>query len=117
MIGTAPPPAFAPPDLAPAFAGTIVSTYPDGRTGRLWLRSNATYVGRGRRSEPSAGHWRIAGQRLCLKQSRPFPIPFSYCAPLPAAGVTSGWSGRAVTGEPITITLVPGRVGEPETLP
>ena len=113
MTAALPPSAVAAADVSPAFARTIVSTYPDGRSGKLWLRSGGAYVGRGRRGETSSGHWRVAGQRLCMKQSRPFPIPFSYCAPLPASGVGTSWSGRAVTGDPITIQLVPGRAGEP----
>lgn len=113
MTPTSPPPAVAAPDLSPAFAGTIVSTYPDGRTGRLWLRPGSAYVAKGRRGDPSSGRWRVVGQKLCLKQSRPIPVPFSYCAPLPTGGVSASWSGKAVTGEPITITLVPGRAGEP----
>lgn len=104
----------AAPNLTAAFTGTIISTYPDGRMGRLWLRPDGVYAARGRRGDPSFGHWRLVGQRLCLRQSRPLPIPLSYCAPLPSTGAASGWSGRAVAGEPITIRVVPGRSGEPQ---
>ena len=46
---------------------------------------------------------------MCLKQSRPFPAPFSYCTPLPS-GVS--WTAKAVTGEPIRVRLVRGKAGE-----
>ena len=36
------PAASAAPDLAPAFAGTIVSTYPDGRQAKLWLNPDGS---------------------------------------------------------------------------
>ncbi len=96
-----------------AFAGTIVSTYPDGRTARLWLHSDGAYTARGRRGDSSAGRWRIGAGRVCLRQSRPWPIPFSYCQPFVSIGYGSTWSGRAPTGEAIRLTLVPGRADEP----
>ena len=100
-------------DITPAYAGTIISTYPDGRTARLWLRPGGGYSARGRRDDPSAGHWRIVGPRLCLRQSRPIPVPFSYCTPLPTGGAGIAGSARAITGETITLKLIPGRAGEP----
>jgi hypothetical protein len=95
------------PDLSPAFEGTIVSTYPDGRTAKLWLAPDGTYTGEGRRKKPSSGRWTLKGEEICLKQVRPFPAPISYCTRL-VKGSTQ-WSGKAVTGEPIQITLLPER--------
>jgi hypothetical protein len=107
-VGSAAPTAATPVStLEPAFKGTIVSTYPDGRTARLWLAPDGTYRGEGRRKKPSSGQWTLKGEEICLRQSKPFPAPISYCTPL-VTGSTS-WSGRAVTGEPIKITLLPGR--------
>ena len=93
--------------VAPAFGNTIVSTYPDGRTAELWLNAQGSYSGEGRRHDRSSGHWRVNGAKLCLKQSRPIPVPFSYCTPLPMS-YQRGWSGKAPTGEAITIRLVQG---------
>ena len=105
MLAAAAP---VPTKLEPAFGGTIVSTYPDGRTAELWLDRSGGYTAMGRRKDRSSGHWKVSGEKICLKQSRPFPAPFSFCTPLPS-GET--WSAKAVTGEPIRVKLVRGRAG------
>jgi hypothetical protein len=99
-------PALADPRLKPAFSGTIVSTYPDGRTANLWLNADGTYKAEGRRRKPSSGTWSIKGEKICLKQRKPFPGPFSHCEALPSG---EQWSSKAVTGEPIKVKLVKGR--------
>jgi hypothetical protein len=91
--------------LAPAFKGTIVSTYPDGRKGKLWLSSNGTYKAAGRRNDKSNGHWTLKGDNVCLKQSSPLPIPFAFCTPKPTS---TSWKAKAVGGEPITVHVEPG---------
>ena len=98
--------------LEAAFGGAIISTYPDGRTAELWLQRDGAYSARGRRGDPSSGHWQIKGDQLCLKQSRPFHAPFSFCTPMPDGGAGASWSAKAVTGEPIRVTLVKGRGGK-----
>ena len=40
--------------LQQAFGSTIVSTYPDGRQGKLWLKADGTYTAEGRKHQPSA---------------------------------------------------------------
>lgn len=92
-----------------AFSNTVLSVYPDGRTAKLWLERDGTYRGQGRRGKPSSGKWSVKGERICLKQTRPFPAPFSYCTEVRQGGVGTAWSGKAVTGEPITIQLIAGR--------
>lgn len=94
--------------LKAAFGNTILSTYPDGRQAQLWLHPDGTYAAEGRRGDRSAGKWTAKGAKVCLKQSQPHAFPFSYCAPAPAGGVGTAWSGKAVTGEPIRIKLVRG---------
>lgn len=102
------------PSIAPAFSGTIVSTYPDGRISKLWLNRDGSFEAEGRSHERQGGRWRIKANSVCLSQLKPVPIPFlSYCAPIPTSGVTAAWSGKAVTGEPIVIHLVPDRSGAP----
>ena len=91
-----------------AFGNTILSTYPDGRTAELWLKPDGSYTAEGRRHDPSRGHWRIKGNRLCLTQVRPIPSPFSYCTAIPSAGMDQAWPAKAVTGERITVRLVHG---------
>jgi hypothetical protein len=97
-----------PTGLDAAFGATIVSTYPDGRTARLWLHKDGSYSARGRRGDPSGGRWTQKGDKLCLKQRRPFPVPFSFCTPMVEGGVGTTWSAKAVTGEPVTVKLIPG---------
>jgi len=105
-------PALAAPDspvadasMAPAFKGTIISTYPDGRKGKLWLSADGTYKASGRRGDKSSGHWTLKDDKVCLKQSSPMPVPFSFCTPKPTS---STWQAKAVSGEPITVHIEKG---------
>ena len=91
-----------------AFGNTILSTYPDGRTAELWLKPDGSYTAEGRRHDPSRGHWRVKGNRLCLRQVRPIPSPFSYCTAIPSAGMGRAWPAKAITGERIIVRLVHG---------
>jgi hypothetical protein len=97
--------------LKVAFGNTIVTTYPDGRQGQLWLHADGSYAAEGRRGDPSSGRWKLKGDKVCLKQSKPHAFPFSYCAAAPTGGLGSSWSGKAVTGEAIRIKLVKGMHG------
>ncbi|MBV9511426.1 MAG: hypothetical protein JO303_14210 [Caulobacteraceae bacterium] len=94
--------------VSEAFGNTIISTYPDGRTAELWLKPGGAYSAKGRRGDPSSGHWTVKGAKLCLKQSRPLPMFINYCTPIPDAGMGHAWSAKAVTGEPIRVQLVKG---------
>ena len=96
-------------DLRPAFANTIVSTYPDGRKAKLWLNADGSYRAQGRRGKPSSGKWSLKGEKLCLKQQKPVSGPFPYCTPIKRGGVGTSWIGKAVTGERISIEVVAGR--------
>ncbi len=109
IVGSALAQSEPPPALEPAFSNTIVSTYPDGRKAKLWLNRDGTYRAQGRRGKPSSGRWSVKGSEICLKQRRPVPGPFSYCTPIKSGGVGTKWSGKAVTGEPISIQVVSGR--------
>lgn len=104
---SAQPPAAA---LTQAFGNTLASTYPDGRTSKLWLDPDGTFNGMNRKGQPNSGKWAVAKDRLCMKQYKPFFYPFSYCTPLPdPASAGGGWKAKAPTGEPITVRLVKGR--------
>ena len=100
----------SPSSVRAAFGNTVVSTYPDGRTGLLWMKADGTYTAVGRRRKPSSGTWSVKGDKVCLKQKKPKAAPISYCARFPNGGVGASWAGRAVTGEKITIKLVRGQV-------
>lgn len=93
-----------------AFGNTVKALYPDGRYQWLWFNADGTWEAFGRRGKWSSGKWsqKDAGQ-VCLKQSRPFPIPFSYCTAFPAgSGVGAVWSSKSLEGEPIRVTVVKG---------
>ena len=91
-----------------AFGNTIVSTYPDGRKGETWIAVDGTYTGMGRKKDRSSGKWRVKGDSICFKQSRPIPAPFNYCVKIPTTGFKSGFQSKAYTGEMATLTLVHG---------
>lgn len=95
--------------LDPAFANTLLSTYPDGRTARLWLNRDGSYTSRSRRGRLTSGRWSLEGDQICMRQQRPFPGPFRYCTPLHRGGVGTRWSAEAPTGEPIQVELIAGR--------
>jgi hypothetical protein len=92
-----------------AFGNTVVSTYPDGRTALLWLKSDGTYTAKGRRRTDSSGRWTMKAQQVCLKQSKPVPVPMTFCSVIPENAVGARWSAKAVTGEIIKVTIVRGR--------
>ena len=96
--------------LEEAFDSTIVSTYPDGREAELWLKRDGSYTAEGRRHDRSSGTWQLkdGGQKLCLKQRRPFPAPFSFCTGVPEGGLDKPWAGKAPTGEATRIRVVKG---------
>ena len=95
-------------DVEPAFGNTIVSTYPDGRIAKLWLKPDGAYDAQGRKGGMSSGRWAVKGDKICMKQARPIAIPFSYCTPIVHAGAGETWSAKAVTGEPIRVTVIKG---------
>ncbi len=96
--------AGAPPALERAFNGTIVSTYPDGRTAELWMNRNGTFTSMGRRKDRHSGRWNVKGDKVCFRRGI-----FGYCTAMPT---DSEFTTRAVTGETIRVRLVPGRKGE-----
>ncbi len=98
--------------LEMTFGSTIVSTYPDGRQAELWLKRDGTYESEGRRHDRSSGVWQIKGDdkeghKLCMKQRRPIPAPFSFCTPCPER-LDRPWTAKAYTGEQISVRLVHG---------
>ncbi len=99
------------PGMDVAFHNTIVSTYPDGRTAELWLNSDGSYKAMGRRKDRSDGHWTLKGGKVCLRQSHPMAVPFTFCATIHSGGVGTSWTGKAVTGEKVQIKVVAGRAG------
>lgn len=95
--------------VATAFGNTVMSIYPDGRTQKIWLHPNGDWDGLGRDGRPLAGHWQLKGDRVCLRQSKPPTLPFSYCTNFPnnpQVGVT--WTSKDFGGTPIRLMVVKG---------
>ncbi|MFZ5669710.1 MAG: hypothetical protein ACOY4K_09450 [Pseudomonadota bacterium] len=104
--------ASAPPStLEPAFANTIVTTYPSGRTTRLWLNRNGTYDAQRANGQRTAGVWELKGDRLCLTQKKPIYVPVAYCTGVVPGRIGASWKARSIKGEPVVNTIVAGRVG------
>ena len=101
-------PAAVPAPYAKVFAGALASTYADGRTARLWLSSDGTFEGEGRTKAKNSGRWTLEGAKLCMRQSRPFPIPFRYCTPLPSTGLDAPWAAKSPRGEAVAVRYVAG---------
>ncbi|MBW0152086.1 MAG: hypothetical protein KXJ53_12830 [Phenylobacterium sp.] len=98
-----------PASLAAAFDNTIVSTYDNGRIAKLWLDPDGRYRGLGKSGDASSGHWTIKRDKVCLKQDKPLPVPFSYCTLIPEGGVGAVWIAKSVFGEALSVELVNGR--------
>lgn len=102
----------APPKASPveaAFGNTIVSTYPSGRSTRLWLNRNGTYEGQRTNGKRTSGKWSLKGGKVCLKQTKPAGLPLTFCSPVPAGKVGTTWNSKSPKGEPLRNRLVAGR--------
>lgn len=108
-ISLAPMTTFAASPVEAAFGNTIVSTYPSGRSTRLWLNRNGTYEGQRTNGKRTAGKWTLKGGKVCLKQTKPAGIPISFCSPIPKGKVGMTWSSKSPKGEPLRNRLVAGR--------
>lgn len=96
--------------FAAAFGNTVKALYPDGKYQWLWFKPDGTWEAFGRRGRWSSGKWSQKDASLvCLRQSKPFPIPFNYCTAFPAgSGVGAVWASKSLEGEPIRVTVVKG---------
>lgn len=96
--------------ISAAFGNTVKALYPDGRYQWLWFKADGSWEAFGRRGKWSSGKWsqRGAGE-VCLRQSKPIPIPLNYCTAFPAgSSVGAVWSSKSMEGEPIKVTVVKG---------
>ena len=95
--------------VAASFGNTVKALYPDGKYQWLWFRADGTWEAFGRRGKWSSGKWSEKDAKVCMKQSKPIPIPFKYCTDFPAnGGVGAVWSSRSMEGDPIKVTVVRG---------
>lgn len=107
QAGTPPAPGAA---LSMAFGNTVKALYPDGKAQRIWFRADGTWEAVGKRGKWSSGKWSVKDDKqVCLKQSRPFPVPFKYCTEFPRNGRPGVvWTSQDMYGEPIKLTVVKG---------
>ena len=118
LLGMAPAAALAAPSdeasadaarVAAAFGNTVTSTYPDGRSQKIWLHPDGAWTGLSRAGTSLAGAWRVKDDKVCLRQKSPPTLPVSLCIPLPQdarVGVT--WMSKDFSGTPIRLRLAPG---------
>lgn len=103
-----PPPLTA---LEPAFGNTIVTTYPNGKVTRTWLRRDGTYEALRANGDRTGGVWKVKGDELCITQKKPVYVPLAFCTPIVPGRIGASWSARGLLGEPVRNTLVAGRQG------
>jgi hypothetical protein len=97
--------------LKPVFGNTIVSSFADGRTTRLWMEPDGRFEGQRANGKRISGRWSIKGEKVCFRQLRPVHLPVNFCQPRPEPRVGAAWPGRAPWGEPVQNKLVPGQQG------
>jgi hypothetical protein len=99
----------AEPGVAAAFGNTVVSTYSDGTSQKIWLHPDGRWTGLSRSNGPLAGNWSVRGEKVCLKQSKPPTLPVAFCTALPATSQPGvQWASRDVAGRAITLSLMKG---------
>jgi hypothetical protein len=101
--------AAEPGPVAAAFGNTVISSYPDGTSQKIWLHADGTWNGISRHNAALAGKWSLRGDKVCMRQTAPPTLPISYCTPIPS-GSQPGvqWTGRDVAGRSITLSLMKG---------
>ena len=97
--------------VATAFGNTVLSIYPDGRSQKIWLQPDGTWTGLSRRGIALAGKWTVKGEKVCLRQSKPPTLPFSFCQNFPS-DPEKGIDAKDLTGTPIHLKLVNGHVDQ-----
>jgi hypothetical protein len=95
--------------IAAAYGNTVKAVYPDGRFQRYWFDADGTWRAVGRRGTASSGKWTVKGEKVCLRQSKPFPSPVKYCTDFPSGGrLGSSWPSKDAGGGGIKLMLVKG---------
>lgn len=95
--------------VAAAFGNTVTSTYPDGRSQKIWMQPDGTWTGLSRGGRPLAGTWTLRGEKVCLRQRTPPTLPFSYCTTFPTdIRVGAAWPSKDFVGTAIQLRLDPG---------
>lgn len=103
------PAVAAPPTpVSAAFGNTVLIIDPDGRSRKIWLKSDGSWTGLSRRGLDLAGKWTVKGGKVCLSQSKP-RLPGSLCQAFPTQ-VGVAMSAKDPSGKTVQLKLVKGRV-------
>ena len=95
--------------VSAAFGNTVKSTYPDGRHQHLWFKDGGVWDGIGRRGKPSSGTWTVKGEKVCMKQMKPFKAPMTFCTDFPSDGsLGANWTSKDMTGQKVEFQLIKG---------
>jgi hypothetical protein len=100
-------PALAADPMSSAYGNTVVITYGDGTTVKLYIDEGGTYTGDGPTGATS-GSWAISGGQTCFTQQSPEAAPPS-CGPTVSKSVGDSWQGTGQGGAPVTVTIQAGR--------
>lgn len=95
--------------IAVVFGNTVKVDYRDGRFERIWFRRDGAWEALSVRGTWSGGRWSVRKDKICMRQSRPFPAPIRYCTRFPAdGGVGAAWTATDWRGEPIMLSVIKG---------
>jgi hypothetical protein len=100
-------PALAADPMSTAYGNTVVITYGDGTTVKLYIDEGGTYTGDGPTGSTS-GAWSISGGETCFTQQSPEAGPPS-CGPTVSKTVGDTWQGSGQGGAAVTVTIQAGR--------
>jgi hypothetical protein len=101
--------AAGPDPIAPAYGNTVLATYADGRSQKIWLHPDGRWTGLGRNGARLAGRWQLKGEKVCMRQSMPPTLPIAFCTPFPQhsqPGVQ--WASHDAAGRPVRLSLQRG---------
>ena len=98
--------------ITPAFGNTVLVTYPDGHTNRIWFLADGKWDGQSRHGYPRAGRWSLRRNGgICLKQSQPPTLPISFCTSFPGPlRIGLHWDSKDLLGRSVTMSLLKGVV-------
>ncbi len=105
--------------ITPAFGNTVVVTYPDGHTNRIWFLADGKWDGQSRHGYARSGRWSLRRNGgICLKQAQPPTLPISFCTNFPSPlRLGLRWDSKDVLGRAVTMSLLKGVVPLAEGAP
>ena len=91
------------------FGNTLFTIDPDGRSRKIWLEPDGTWTGLSRRGLDLAGTWKMDGEKVCLRQSKP-ALPVRLCQVFPEDLEVGGAATIDPSGKTGKLKLVKGHV-------